>query len=612
MDIELPDGRVLKGIPEGTTKAQIIAKLKANGHDTSKLEGPPVDAASQIPGQRSTSAPAIDAPTSWLDRLRGTVETGATLATAIPAGVIGSVAGIGQGLFGGKYGTPEGAREAEATMGKVADYFTYHPRGQAGQEMTGTVGKVFNELGPATMALPELNMLGRAAAPVAQMAGDIVARGGAAVGESGANALARLRPAPAPMAGMGAAETSAALQRAVRANDLPVPIKLTEGQATRTFGAQKFEKETAKLPEGEPLRQRFAEQNQQLLQNFDAFTESTGAQKTSLRAVGEVVNDAVVKKFEAAKQKVNQAYKDAREAGHMADEVDTVPILQYIEDNRPASLNAPVLNSVEAAIKKLDPQGTGKIALNDIEEIRKMAGRLSTPGTPNMVYGIEVKKMIDGLTENKGGELYKQARRMNENFSNEFANTGVIDKLLSKKPGTNDRAVAYEDVFNHSILSGSLDDVRAVRRTLQTAGPEGQQAWKELQGATVNNIKETITKNVARDVNGNPIVSPAELNKMVRALDQDGKLDFIFGKKGAEQIREVNSIAQDVLTAPPGSVNTSNTASVLIGLLDTAVSGTAGLPLPIGSAINYGVKKVKSNALSKKVEGSLNYNALSR
>lgn len=38
MDINLPDGRVLRNVPEGTTKAQIIAKLKANGEDVSWAE----------------------------------------------------------------------------------------------------------------------------------------------------------------------------------------------------------------------------------------------------------------------------------------------------------------------------------------------------------------------------------------------------------------------------------------------------------------------------------------------------------------------------------------------------------------------------------------------
>lgn len=44
MDVRLPDGTVINNVPEGTTKAQLIAKLKANGYDVSPLE-----AASKIP-----------------------------------------------------------------------------------------------------------------------------------------------------------------------------------------------------------------------------------------------------------------------------------------------------------------------------------------------------------------------------------------------------------------------------------------------------------------------------------------------------------------------------------------------------------------------------------
>src|SRR6267378_986954 len=36
MDVQLPDGTVIKGIPEGTTKAQLAEKLKANGRDVPK------------------------------------------------------------------------------------------------------------------------------------------------------------------------------------------------------------------------------------------------------------------------------------------------------------------------------------------------------------------------------------------------------------------------------------------------------------------------------------------------------------------------------------------------------------------------------------------------
>lgn len=37
MDVKLPDGTILQNVPEGTTKADLVAKLKANGYDVSKL-----------------------------------------------------------------------------------------------------------------------------------------------------------------------------------------------------------------------------------------------------------------------------------------------------------------------------------------------------------------------------------------------------------------------------------------------------------------------------------------------------------------------------------------------------------------------------------------------
>jgi hypothetical protein len=154
-------------------------------------------------------------------------------------------------------------------------------------------------------------------------------------------------------------------------------------------------------------------------------------------------------------------------------------------------------------------------------------------------------------------------------------------------------------------MKGSLDDVRAIRRTLQTAGEEGQQAWKELQGATLKNIKDTITSSAQTDIRGNPIVSADKLNRLIKELDNDGKLDFVFGKKGAEKIRDINDIAKDIYTSPPGTVNHSNTATILLGLLDTTASMMTGLPLPLASAAGYGVKKIKSNRLAKKVQSAL-------
>jgi len=37
MNVTLPDGTVLEGVPDGTTRAELLAKLSANGYDVRRL-----------------------------------------------------------------------------------------------------------------------------------------------------------------------------------------------------------------------------------------------------------------------------------------------------------------------------------------------------------------------------------------------------------------------------------------------------------------------------------------------------------------------------------------------------------------------------------------------
>lgn len=541
----------------------------------------------------------------FMDQAIGAGEAGLSMLSGMAAQPVGAVAGVAKNVLGGTLGTPQGLQAAERTRADVSGAMTYEPRSEAGKAALASVGKAVDASKIAGLGPSEAIALGGARAPGAVQA----ARGGAeAVGEAAGKVEARARgamqPAAPEMPGVGAAKTSAETLRRERASALPVPVTLTKGQATRDFAQQQFERETAKHPDaGKTLRERFAEQNQQILQNFDAWIDQTGAETTSLRATGQVVDDAIVAKSKRAKTEIRTAYDKARISGAMNEPIDVAPIGQYLQAHQAEAINAPVLTSVQQKIAGLAKNGS--VSIKDLEEVRKMVGVLGGKDATNAHFASEVKELIDGLTEGKGGEAYKTARRLRLRYGQEFERQGVIDKILSTKPGTSDRAVAHEDMFAHTILKGSLDDVRAVRKVLQTAGPEGEQAWKELQGATVRHLKDEMTKGVTTDINGNRVVSAAKLDALVTELDKDGKLDFIFGKKGAEQIRDANGIAKDAFTAPPGSVNTSNTASILMGLLDTAVSGISGVPLPIGSAANFGIKKVKARQLEKRVNAAL-------
>lgn len=542
------------------------------------------DKADLIP--QGTAAPVKDESANLPFGLRdvgGAAETAATLVTGGVGQLVGNVAGFGKRIMGAPM------NEAAQTAADVAHGLTYQPRTFQGQDNLQMLdASKLQGLGPV-----EGGMLNNAGQAMPSIAGRIA--------ETKARSLMP-QPEPAPMAGMGSAMTVDSRLRTERAAALPVPIQLTKGQATRTFEQQQFEREAAKNAQaGAPLRERFADQNEQILQNFDSWIDDKGA--GSLRGTGQIVTEAVANKAKMAKAHVNMAYNKARELGETSAPVDIKPLADYVASHEPEAINAPIISSVSAKLKAIEKDG--KASINDIEEVRKMVGALSGKDATNAHFGKELKTVIDDMTDGVGGHAYQMARALRTKYAREFEDIGVIDKMLRTKPGTTDRAVAYEDVFKHSILAGSLDDVKSVRKTLQSGGIEGMKAWRDLQGQTIQHIKDEITSNVATDMRGNKVVSAAKLDKLVTELERDGKLDFIFGGRGADQIREVNAIAKDVLTSPPGSVNTSNTASILIGLLDTAVSGTAGLPLPIGTGINLGVKKLRENAMRKRINDAL-------
>ena len=70
MDVRLPDGTVIRNVPEGTTRAQLVEKLRANGYDVSQFETPSAKPrkASLAAHLNYASALALNAPLAniWL------------------------------------------------------------------------------------------------------------------------------------------------------------------------------------------------------------------------------------------------------------------------------------------------------------------------------------------------------------------------------------------------------------------------------------------------------------------------------------------------------------------------------------------------------------------
>jgi hypothetical protein len=609
-----PDGKEITLIgPVGASQQEIITQAQRLYKPASADRGNVIN--TDVPTAVGLRPNAVNpqpqqAPRSVSDYAKAFLEVPATIGTAAVAPFIGVGAGMIENL---REGTNKRVDRPE-----LGQRFTYEPTSPVSQEIVENLGSAL-EAAKIPAYVPSIGRFAGATRQGAEVTNPMV-RGNlpsfdevkGTVKSTGSRMGELLREREAPvLSGVGAAEVPEAVQRVQLAQGLRVPVPLTKGQATRDLGLQQFEKEISQTyPQdvGRPLIKSKLDQNERILQNFDAFVDATGAQKAgefNLREVGKVVDSALVNQATKAKKQISDSYKLAREAGETAELVDVTGVQNFLNGLEAESINAPIITSAKMKLDKLAKNG--EISLNDLEEVRKMVNALSGDTPSNMAFGKQIKDQIDTTTVGKGGDLYQQARKLRENYAREFENVGYIDKLLSKKAGSSDRAVALEDVFDHSIMKGSLDDVRSIGKTLKKAGPEGEQAWRELQGQTIEQMKAAVTKNIQRDEAGNPIVSPKQFDTFVKNLDADGKLDYLFGKKGAQEIRDLRDTAITVYS-PVAGLNTSNTASALTQALDR-IRGSALSKIPMaGPLFEVGSEMIEKKKLGKQVQESLEFN----
>jgi hypothetical protein len=619
----------------GYSDSEVIAHLSKRTNAVAQIPAVAVlKDGRQIAADPSKEKPAAPAP-SMLDRLQGVGEAALTVVTGATGGSLGMIGGMGGAMAGaaaeGEFGQRQAADRIEQGAMAGADALTYAPRSATGQEYVEAIGRALQHLIPIAAVAPALIPRG-SMAPAAQTARTMGAAAADQVATAAPKVAQRVQqmvrpagptaPTPGTLGSVGAAGTDAAGQRVATAGQLPVPIKLTKGQATRDFEQLRFEGETAKDPSlGTPLRNNAATQNRQLAQNFEAMVDQTGAQATTLIETGRTVDQALTRAAAKRKAEYRMRYKEAEKAGEMEQPVSTQPLVAFLEEN--ASANAPELAGASLGIaqRELIRLGgaemiDGKLVARDLplgqmELVRRQVGNAisaSPDNATNTRMGVMLRNLIDEQTEGMGGDLYKQARKSRQRYAQLFEDNAIVRDLLRTRRGTADRQVALEDVFRRTVLNGDRESLGALRRTLQVAGgEEGAQAWKELQGATARHLLDEATKGVATDTAGNPIFSAAKLNNAVRAMDVDGRMEFVLGKRGAQTVRDLNEISKVVMTLPPGSVNTSNTASVLLAALAEAgaTGSLTGLPVPVVSGLRALTAHVKDKRVAKRVQDAI-------
>lgn len=587
-------------------------------------------------------APAPTTPTIG-QRIVGAGETALTLGTAATGGTLGTIAGALKGLseqiLSGQFGTPEAMKAVEQAAAAGGQALTYQPRTETGQEMAQAAGQFLATAVPPVLpivaapgalvqatkqAMPAVQATARRGAAAtqqaAQAAGQAVARpvqaATTAVRETLGIEPAVPAPAVAGRGSVGAAATPEVLRRTATAEGLPVPVTLTKGAATRDAQQLAFEKEQIKSDLGGPLRQRAEENNLQLLQNFDTLVDMTDAQLMDLASTGGAVVKSLTEGLTAAKNKTRAAYKAAENAGELENNVTLNSVISYINENIPESDLAPVLKAarskaiaVGAAVQ--DENGNlvaQPVTLKQAESLRQTFQRAGFEGA-DQFHGGSLRRVFDTETEGMGGDLYKKARQTRIDQARKYENRAIVARLIKNRKGMEDPQVASDQVFRKSILNSSPDEITFLKRVLLTSGKDGQQAWKELQGATVRHLRDEATKGMGMDSQDKPLISPAKLHQTVKALDANGRLDVMLGKQNAQIVRDLDDVVRYVTTVPPGTlVNTSGTAGTLMAAIAEAgaTGALTGLPLPVATGLRQIVKMRKEGRTKAKINEALN------
>jgi hypothetical protein len=545
--------------------------------------------ASLIPGS-ITSLPKPP-PTTLSDRILGTLETIPAMVSGAVAAPVSAVGQLASDIYGGK-------RDVTETTAKgIQQAMTYQPRTETGQQLTQAIGEATSGMvgvpigklqTAATLGGPAINQLSATVQPTVSATKNAML------------AAIPSRQPPAVMPGMGAAETTAATLRQERAQRFGIP--LTKGEQVPELGLQQFESDIVKQkPDmAAPIIELKKAQSKAIVDQFEKLAGETGAEyadPTAYRKIGSIVDTAIVKEFDAKKAKVDQAYQAARDSGETKQVVDTTKLDQYLTFVQPEAIAVPAINSIKAKLETLKAAKNGQVTIDDLENIYKVAGQLGKKGDPSGVFMSDIKKVINEVTEGTGGDLYRAARMQRNQLGKQFEDTYRVAKLLGEKGGYADRAVALDDVFKHVVLDGSLEEMRTVTKLLKKGGPDGQQAYAELQGQTVQYLKDQLTKNASGQL------SFAKLKTALEGLDREGKLDYMFGKTGRDTLVDLKQTVQDALVKDPRAINYSNTGNVVLRGLDRL----AKLRFP-GAAT--AAEMAADAALKKRIAESVNYNAL--
>ena len=596
MDVRFPDGTIIKNVPDGTTKQQLLGKLKAKGYDVDKL---------------TTPAPAVPPPESFVGQVLGGA---ASTMDIMSDAALGSAQWLSYPF----------RRAAGIATGETAEDI------QASQErVQNTLGSPLAKVNPAGAERPSYqnNLLRQTLTYIGEnidKGADVLA---AETGLPKADVMNMMQSVMAvvPVKVPGGKTISKVTRGAVnKVQDIIDPrakfyMDVAEGRGSELIAA-------ARSPQAEIIpgvRPTFAQ-----------ATADVGLPRVA--AVGEQAKDI--------QSAAALARKDVQEAGRVSElkKIEQTPAARKAAEKARRQVSEPLYLRAETAGDVVDLTPT----LTYIEKLVK-----ENPGNPELLSALQT--IGRGLTDEYGNarvnakevssalDGIKRALVKEDNLFIKDQLTAVKDQLTKAIPAMKQAQTAFR---KGSKPINEMDVGKYLRQKLETALPEGTQR----AGAFAEAVRSA-PQTIKRALSGQPrykelteVLSPtqkARVDRVLMDLSRDARVKEMaqMGSEAAPKLRKplqniegpnflnrVWSIANDILRRLQGGINETMAMEIALEFLDadraaaaleTAMRRTANRrapPKPPVSPVKRAVRRVPVITAPNQMSNEENRNRMSR
>ena len=364
------------------------------------------------------------------------------------------------------------------------------------------------------------------------------------------------------------------LQRHIEADTLPVPVRLTEGQATGDV--VKLSNEQNRRGKDPVLAQRFNEQNGQLVENLGLIRDKAAPDVYGTKKIenSQGIIDAYKDLDTNLNKGIDADYQALRDAAGGQFPVDAPQLLKNVQSKLKKELlsnEAPAGQFSE--LKRL--ADSNAMTFEDYLSLRRNLGaiaRTSQDGNTRKAASYMIEELEKLPLQKEAAALKPLADKARASARARFQ---MLEKDPAMKAAVED-SVPADKFIDKFVVNGVNKNINTMVEHLGRDSP----AHQHMAAGTVNWLKD---KAGIVDETGN--FSQAGYNKALKQLDDVQNLNMIFNQEAASQLKTLGNVARYTQAQPRGAfVNNSNT---LVGAL--AEKAGKGVAMGVESGLNLAV-----------------------